>query len=279
MVAAPDTALPGRHRSDDMSRSHLPEYAIEGALLGLFMLSACTVTILLEHPDAPLHRAIADPFARRLLTGAAMGLTAMALIYSPWGRRSGAHMNPSLTVTFLRLGKIGGGDAAGYVAAQFLGGTAGVLLASVAAGMALAHPAVRYAATRPGAAGVDSAFAGELAISFAMMAMVFVTSNVAALARWTGVFAGLFVCAYITFEAPLSGMSMNPARSFASALAAGEWDGLWVYFVAPPLGMLAAAEAFVRLRGRRRVYCAKLRHDRAARCIFRCNYDALGEVR
>jgi aquaporin Z len=243
------------------------------------MVSACAFTILFEHPDSPAHRAVADPFVRRLLIGAAMGLTAMALIYSPWGRRSGAHMNPSLTLTFLRLGKVEARDAAGYVAAQFIGGAAGVLLTSAAAGMLLAHPAVHYAATVPGAAGPVAAFAGELAISFAMMAMVLVTANVAALARWTGVLAGLFVCAYIAVEAPLSGMSMNPARTFASALAAGEWGGVWVYFVAPPLGMLAAAEAFVRVRGLRRVHCAKLRHDRAARCIFRCNYDALGEGR
>lgn len=261
-----------------MARSHLSEYLIEGALLGLFMVSACAFTILLEHPDAAAHRALADPFTRRLLIGVAMGLTAMALIYSPWGRRSGAHMNPSLTLTFLRLGKVSGRDATGYVAAQFLGGTAGVVLVSAAAGMAIAHPSVHYAATVPGAAGTGGAFAAELLISFAMMAMVLVTSNVAALAPWTGVCAGVLVCAYITVEGPLSGMSMNPARTFASALVAGEWRGVWVYFVAPPLGMLAAAECYVRARGLHRVFCAKLRHGRASRCIFRCNYDALGEA-
>jgi aquaporin Z len=72
-------------------------------------------------------------------------------------------------------------------------------------------------------------------------------------------------------------MSMNPARTFASAVVAGEWRDIWLYFVAPPLGMLAAAEAYVRLRGLPRVYCAKLRHGRGARCIFNCNYGALGE--
>jgi aquaporin Z len=111
-----------------------------------------------------------------------------------------------------------------------------------------------------------------------MLARVLVTANVAALAPWTGGCAGVLVCAYITVEAPLSGMSMNPARTFASALAAGEWRGAWVYFVAPPLGMLAAAECYVRARGLHRVFCAKLRLGRASRCIFRCNYDALGEA-
>ena len=260
-----------------MTRTHLPEYLIEGALLGVFMVSACTFTIALEHPDAVAHRAIADPVVRRVLIGVAMGLTAMALIYSPWGRRSGAHMNPSLTLTFLRLGKVSGGDAAGYVAAQFVGGIAGVLVVGAAARMTAGHPAVHYAATVPGPQGGGRAFAGEFTISFLMMTMVLVTSNVATLARWTGVFAGLLVCTSISVEAPLSGMSMNPARTFASAVVAGEWRDIWIYFVAPPLGMLAAAECYVRARGLHRVYCAKLRHGRGVRCIFRCNYEALGE--
>ena len=253
------------------------EYLIEAALLGLFMIAACAVTIALEHPDAALHRAIADPTARRVLIGAAMGLTAMALIYSPWGRRSGAHMNPSLTLTFLRLGKIAPADAAAYVAAQFAGGAAGVGLVAALASMHAGHPAVHFAATVPGALGLRAAFLGELGISFLMMLMVLVTSNIARLARWTGVFAGLLVATWISVEAPLSGMSMNPARTVASAMAAGEWRGVWIYFVAPPLGMLAAAELYVRVRGLARVYCAKLRHDRGPTCIFRCNYDALGE--
>ncbi|HET8797582.1 MAG TPA: aquaporin, partial [Thermoanaerobaculia bacterium] len=73
-----------------------------------------------------------------------------------------------------------------------------------------------------------------------------------------------------TFEAPYSGMSMNPARSFASALLGGTWNSLWIYFVAPPAGMLAAAALY-----RGRAYCAKLDHSGTMRCIFRC---ALGEM-
>ena len=107
--------------------SHWPEYVIEAACLGLFMVSACAVTIFLQHPASILRQMVPSTFLRRLLAGVAMGLTAIALIYSPWGKQSGAHLNPSVTLTFLRLGKIEPWDAVFYVFAQFIGGTLGVL--------------------------------------------------------------------------------------------------------------------------------------------------------
>jgi aquaporin Z len=79
---------------------------------------------------------------------------------------------------------------------------------------------------------------------------------------------------YIVVEAPLSGMSMNPARSLGSAVAAGSWHDLWLYVVAPPLGMLLADELYTRLRGAGAVLCAKLHHPRSGPCIFACHYAA-----
>jgi len=84
--------------------------------------------------------------------------------------------------------------------------------------------------------------------------------------------AGVLVATYITVEAPFSGMSMNPARTFGPALLAHTAGTLWIYFTAPPLGMLAAAELYVRARGAARVRCAKLYHPFGVRCIFRCGY-------
>ena len=250
---------------------HWPEFAIEAACLGVFMISACGFVTLLEHPSSPLRHAIASAVLRRVLTGIAMGLTAIGLIYSPWGQRSGAHMNPSLTLTYLRLRKIAAPDALGYVLAQFAGGFAGVVVARAILGTAVADPAVRYAVTVPGPRGAAMAFAGELVISFGMMLMVLLVSN-SSLARFTGLFAGLLVAGYIGVEAPLSGMSMNPARTVGSAFHAGQWTALWVYFTAPPLGMLAAAELYRRLPGAPQIFCAKLHHDNDKRCIFRCHY-------
>jgi len=252
---------------------HWPEYLMEAAGLGLFMLSACLFTVLLEHPGSLVRAAVPDPLLRRALIGIAMGLTAIAIIYSPFGKRSGAHLNPSVTFAFWRLGKIEDWDAVFYVTAQFIGGALGVVIAAVLCGpMLLAHDAVNYAVTQPGEPGPWAAFAAELAISFGLMLTVLGVSNQRGLNRYTGLFAGALVALYITVEAPLSGMSMNPARTVASALPAASWRHAWIYFVAPPLGMLLAAETYVRWKGGRLVLCCKLHHENASRCIFRCNY-------
>jgi aquaporin Z len=256
-------------------RTHWPEYLIEAAGLGLFMMSACFFTVLLEHPASSVRQAVTVPLVRHVLTGLAMGLTAIALIYSPWGQQSGAHFNPSTTLTFLRLGKIEPWDAVFYVVAQFLGGTIGVMLAARALGPSIMHEQVRYAMTRPGPRGGAVAFFAEICISFVMMTMVLNVSNNARLARFTGVIAGALLATYISFESPLSGMSMNPARSFASAYPSRMFDVLWIYFTAPPIGMLLASEVYVRLRGVQRVYCAKFYHANNKRCIFRCRYPEL----
>ena len=255
-------------------RQHWPEYLAEAAGLGLFMVSACLFGALLWHPGSPIAQAVPDGVRRRALMGLAMGLTAIGLIYSPWGRRSGAHLNPATTLTFWRLGKVPGPDAAWYMLAQATGGLAGVLLAAAVIAPGVAHPAVRYVVTEPGAGGPAIAFAAEAAIAFLLMTVVLGVSNTARLAAFTGLCAGGLVAAYITLEAPLSGMSMNPARSLASAVPAGAWEHVWIYLLAPPLGMLAAAEVYVRRRGLSGVYCAKLRHD-GRRCIFRCRFGEM----
>jgi aquaporin Z len=253
-------------------RAHWPEYLIEGWALGMFMISAGLVTTLFDSPDSPVNRAVHDSDAQRVLIGVCMGLTAMALIYSPWGKRSGAHMNPAVTLTFLRLGHVARWDALFYVVAQFAGGTLGVVLVWGVLGDVFAHPPIRYVATLPGAHGVSVALLAEFAISFVMMTMILRVSNSPRLMRYTGICAGVLVALWISIEGPLSGMSMNPARSLASAAHAGWWSAFWIYVTAPPLGMLAAAECRLRLVRGPVGRCAKLHHDNPMRCIFRCAY-------
>jgi len=253
-------------------RRHWPEYLIEGWALGTFMISAGLFTTLFDFPGSPVSQALNDRDLQRASIGIAMGLTAMALIYSPWGKRSGAHMNPAVTLTFLRLGHVAPWDAFFYVCAQLAGGTLGVLVVLAIAGNAFADPPVSYITTVPGSQGATVAFVAELVISFLMMTMVLRVSNSERLMRYTGVCAGLLVATWICIEAPLSGMSMNPARSLAAALAANTWTGFWIYLLAPVAGMQAAAALHVRMRGRASVKCSKLIHAPEQRCIH-CGYE------
>jgi aquaporin Z len=105
--------------------------------------------------------------------------------------------------------------------------------------------------------------------------VVLLVSNSGRWAGWTGLCAGALVAGYIVLEAPLSGMSMNPARTAGSAAAAGIGTALWVYVTAPPAGMLLAAEAYRRIRSAGAVRCAKLQHDTSGGrpCLFRCGYQ------
>lgn len=249
-------------------RLHWPEYLMEASLLGAFMVSACLFGALYEFPHSPVRHAIASQLLRRVLMGLSMGLTAIAIIYSPWGRQSGAHTNPSVTVTFLRLGKMKAWDAIFYIASQFAGAVLGVVVVARFLRKELADPAVRYVVTVPGLHGLWVAFLAEFIIAFGMMTTVLYFSNHHRLNRYTGLFAGLLVATYIAIEAPFSGMSMNPARTFGSGFSADIWSGLWVYLTAPPLAMLTAAEIYLWRKGRLAVKCCKLHHDNDKRCIF-----------
>ena len=238
------------------------------------MVSACVVATLLDHPSSPVSALFQQTLLRRFIGGMAMALTALCIFFSPFGKRSGAHMNPAVTLTYLTLGKVRVWDAFFYIAFQFLGAGAGVWIAWLLVGPPLSHSAVEFAATVPGVYGVGIAFFAELLISTLMMSTVLVVSNRKATAGYTPFVTATLVALFITFESPLSGMSMNPARTLASAVHAGEWFALWVYFTAPPIGMLFASWVFRVLHGGR-VYCAKFHHQNHQRCIFRCGY---GEI-
>jgi len=252
----------------DTLKHHWPEYLIEAAGLGLFMISAFGFATLLEHPASPVHQALPNSLLRRFLMGLAMGGIAVCIIYSPWGKQSGAHINPSITLTFFRLGKVATWDAVFYITAQFIGAVAGALLATSLLSAWVAHPAVNYVVTAPGNAGIGVAFIAEVVIAFILMTVILQVSNHPRLHKLTGLCAGALIVTYITLEAPISGMSMNPARTFASAVPAHYWVALWIYFTAPVIGMLAAAEVYLRTRGAGGVMCAKLHHENPKRCIF-----------
>jgi aquaporin Z len=256
----------------DSLRQHWPEYLMEAWALGTFMVVAGVAATVLGSPLWPVRKTIPDAALRNVLAGIGMGLTAVAIIHSPWGKRSGAHMNPAVTVTFLRLGKTHPWDALFYIGAQTFGGTLGVLVVAGLLGAAFTQPPVTYAATLPGPGGPAAAFIAELAISGGLMFVLLAFAASTRLAGFTGIAAGCLVALYISVESPLSGMSMNPARSFASAAPAGLWRHFWIYISAPTVGMLMGAQLFLALRGARRLACGKLLHPAHVRCIH-CGYE------
>jgi aquaporin Z len=249
---------------------------MEAAGLGLFMISAGTFGTLLWHPNSPV--VVTGELLRLFLMGGAMGLTAIALIYSPWGKRSGAHLNPAVTLALLYLRKIAPIDAAFYIVAQFVGGLAGVLLTASAASALLGAPPTWYVPTVPGKGGVLWALAAEWLMSAGMMAMALVTSDSPRLKQLTGVFAGALLTLYIVLGAHVSGMSINPARTVASAVPSGIWTSVWIYFVGPGTGMLAVAAIYRGFGGGPAPACAGMNQHAAAGCVARCAAEYWNEA-
>jgi aquaporin Z len=229
--------------------NHWRLYLFEAAELAIFMISACTFTVLLFHPSEATLRILPNPTLRRLLLGIAMGVTALLIIHSPMGKRSGAHFNPAITLTYLRLHKIAPWDAAFYVVFQFIGGVSGVAVSALFLGNAISAPTVDYAVTVPGRYGSPAAFFAEFFMAILLMGMVLWTSNRTSLARYTSWFVAVLIALYVLLFAPVSGFSINPARTTGSAVFAHVWTAWWIYFTAPLLGMFAAAELYLRAHG------------------------------
>jgi aquaporin Z len=256
----------------DAFNRHWRLYIFEGMELAIFMVSACFATVYLFNPSYPALHLVPSTAIRRLLMGVAMGSTAVLIIHSPMGKRSGAHFNPAITLSYLRLGKIAAWDAMFYVVFQFIGGVFGVAVSAIVLGSSLAAPTVDYAVTVPGRYGTVAAFFAELFMATLLMGVVLWFSNRPSLANYTGYLVGILISLYVLFFAPVSGFSINPARTTGSAVFANVWTAGWLYFTAPLLGMMSAAEVYLRIYGPARVLCAKLHPDAKYPCPFICHY-------
>ena len=225
-------------------RNHWKEYLIEAWGLGIFMLLVGIYVVAIDSDISPIPKLVPAAIARRAILGTLACFTVIGIVCSRWGKRSGAHINPAFTLALFSIGKMKAIDAVAYVIAQFLGGTVGVVLAAVLLGRSFTEPPINYAVTLPGGLGWFGAFLTEFWMSFVLMGMVLVFMNIKQLESLTPFFLGPLVGLYITFLAPLSGMSINPARTVASALPAGIWTAIWLYLMAPTTGMLLAAWAY-----------------------------------
>lgn len=168
------------------------------------------------------------------------------------GKKSGAHINPSVTWTFYRLGKINLADALLYTIAQFIGAIATSQLLKHTLGEYFGHPLINYGMTLPKPSyGSTTAFIAEFIISFIMMLVILIAIASKRYEKYVALISGVLIALYLIFELPFSGMSLNPARSTGSSLAANEYKYLWIYFVAPTLAMVAAAEIFLVIKNGR----------------------------
>jgi aquaporin NIP len=172
------------------------------------------------------------------------GLVIMVMIYAT-GHLSGAHINPAVTVAFTLTRHFPARDAVVYVAAQLAGAMAGaLLLLAVWTG----KPA-QLGATVP-SIGTGSALLYEIVLTAFLM---FVITAVATDTRAVGAAAAIAIGGTVGLDAlfggPVTGASMNPARSFGPALAAGEWESFWIYVVGPVVGAALGALAYQLVRG------------------------------
>jgi aquaporin Z len=245
---------------------HLREWSAELAGTALLLvggLSAVTFDFGSHSPVAPL---LPSDSLRLLLTGALFAATGSLVALSPLGRISGAHLNPAVSLAFWLSGKMHHHDIAAYVVAQCVGATAGTVL------VALAWPdlaSIRYGMTQP-ARGLPLAAAAviEAGMTAALILTILLCVSNTRSARFTPLAVWVVVTLLVWRGAPFTGTSLNPARSLGPALVAHYLSALWVYFVGPALGAMAAT--FLLVAGMRmRPVTAKLFHDPSYPSIFK----------
>jgi aquaporin Z len=248
---------------------------MEAVELGLLMICICLTGALLYSQWSPLRQFSLSLTAKSFLMGGLVALSTFFIIRSPYGRRSGAHLNPAITLAYLWLGRIHRWDALSYIVAQFMGGLLGVFLAYRMLGHHLSAAPVRYLVTLPGEYGSAIAFLAEFLLSALLMGIALFATNHRNLVRFSPLMVALMTVFYYVLCSSISGFSVNPARTFSSAFFAWIWKGIWIYFAAPCLGMLAAAAIYIRSNGPRSVHCAKLFHDQRSVCPFNCRFEEL----
>jgi aquaporin Z len=269
------TSLPPSASLAEAIGTHWREYLMEGTELASLMLSTCIVGTLLYSSDSPLNALELSPAFKSVLMGTAIAAMTFLIIRSPFGRRSGAHFNPAVTVAFLWLRRVHRWDALCYVLAHFAGAIIGVAVALEILGVNLSSAPVRYLVTTPGTYGKLTALLAQFVLSGLLMGIVLYASNHRLLVRFSPILVALLTVSYFVFCSSISGFSVNPARTLSSALFAWIWQGIWIYFSAPCLGMLTSAAIYKKRMGSNQVYCAKVFHDRRSTCPFYCHFESL----
>ncbi len=252
-------------------REYLSEFV--GTFLLIFVgLSAVVVNFSAASPMVDL---IPHPGARLFLAAAIFAGTGSLFAVSPLGQRSGAHINPSISIGFWLLGRMSLPDVVGYVSAQLAGAILGALALAPAWGEWAR--AVRFGATvlSEGVSAPEGLLT-EVLITFLLVMTILVFLSKERAARWTPLAVWVIVIVVVYFAAPLTGAGLNPARSLGPALAASVWTDHWLYWVGPIVGAGLATGVFrlPAVAKRHRLLCCKLFHPKqVASCSFKgCAY-------
>jgi len=246
---------------------HWAEYGAE--LLGTaFLIFVGLSAVVFDFAKGlPLSNLLPDASLRRLITGLIFAGSGSLVALSPFGKLSGAHINPSVSLAFWAHGKMKHIDLIGYIVAQFVGAILGELLL-VFLWRAYAHN-VTNGMTLPGSGyPLWLVFLAEMSLTCLLVLLIFLFVSSHRLMRWTPLMNWFVVATMVWLEAPISGTSLNPARSIGPALITWLWTSQWLYCVAPPLGGLLAVGIF-RLISERDVLTGKLFHVPEYRSIFK----------
>ena len=239
---------------------HLVEWLCElaGTFFQLFV--GLMVVVALESPLSPLNEAIPQQWLRLVLIGLELGLLATLVAVSPLGRRSGAHLNPAVTIGSWARGQTHFHDLIGFVAAQCVGAV--LAAAAVVAVTGSWAEAVGFARTEPRPGLPPWTTLGiEVALTFGLVFVILLMVSSPKTARWTPLGATVALMVLIPVGGPPTGASMNPARTLGPDVVSATFPSLWIYIVGPALGALLAAAAFPLFASGRRVLTAKLFHD------------------
>jgi len=240
--------------------------------IGTFLMVLIGISaIVLNFGTCIMQEAISSFSVRLLLTGVFFAGGATLVVYSPVGRISGAHLNPAVTLSFFLQKKLKGRDFLMYSLMQI----AGSIIAAFISLFLWSESArrVNVGMTLPGTGyGIFSVFFTEVLITFLLVSLIFFFLHRKALTKFTGLAAGSLVAILVFLTAPISGTSLNPARSIGPAVVMLEFSYLWLYIGAPLCGSVIAVLIHRALTFLHAPLCAKLNHQELDDCLFNCEY-------
>lgn len=205
---------------------------------GLLLLLGLSSVIFMFAESSVFVALVPSLTLRRILNGFIFGSIGAAIALSPIGKISGAHINPIVTMGFWLMGKLTGRSAIGYCIAQFLGALLGSIPLILWGQMGRS---INYAVTVPGAGySTTVVIVGEVATTFCLITYLCLFLAFQSLRKYTPFFIPFLFAIMVPLEAGISGISVNPARSFGPSVISGVWTGWWIYWVGPILGGLLA---------------------------------------